>query len=91
MHSPFWPPVDLWQEGKQEKYRAVLEAMDTQLAVLFEHIQNNKELAQNTLILICSDNGPEPGAGSAGPFSGIQDNALRRWSSIATDCLGSQE
>ena len=72
VHSPFWPPVDQWHDGKQEKYLAVLEAMDTQLAVLFEHIQNNKELAQNTLILICSDNGPEPGAGSAGPFRGAK-------------------
>ena len=72
VHSPFWPPVDQWQDGKQEKYRAVLEAMDAQLAVLFEHIQNYKELKRNTLILICSDNGPEPGAGSAGPLRGAK-------------------
>ena len=48
MHSPFWPPVEQWQDGKQEKYRAVLEAMDKQLAALFEHIQNDKELKRNT-------------------------------------------
>ena len=72
VHSPFWPPVDQWQDGKQEKYRAVLEAMDAQLAALFEHIQNDKELKRNTLILICSDNGPEPGAGSAGPLRGAK-------------------
>jgi uncharacterized sulfatase len=27
-------------------------------------------LRDNTLVLLCSDNGPEPGAGSAGPFRG---------------------
>ena len=90
VHSPYWPPVDQWQEGKQEKYRAVLEAMDTQLAVLFEHIQNDKELKRNTLILICSDNGPEPGAGSAGPLRGAKTTLYEGGSSIATDCLGSR-
>jgi arylsulfatase A-like enzyme len=29
-------------------------------------------LRDNTLILLCSDNGPEPGAGSAGPFRGAK-------------------
>ena len=50
--------------------------MDKQLAALFEHIQNDKDLKRNTLILICSDNGPEPGAGSAGPPTWSKDNAL---------------
>ena len=30
------------------------------------------ELRDNTLILVCSDNGPEDGAGSAGPFRGLK-------------------
>jgi arylsulfatase A-like enzyme len=44
--------------------------MDRQFGKLFDHIRSNPELRDNTLILICSDNGPEPGAGSAGPFRG---------------------
>jgi uncharacterized sulfatase len=44
--------------------------MDEQLGVLFDYIRSNDELRDNTLIVMCSDNGPEPGAGSAGPFRG---------------------
>lgn len=70
MHSPFWPPVDRWQKGKRGLYLAVLEEMDRQLGKLFAHIRDNPSLRDNTLVLICSDNGPEPGVGSAGPFRG---------------------
>ena len=44
--------------------------MDEQLGVLFDYIRGKESLRNNTLILVCSDNGPEPGAGSAGPFRG---------------------
>jgi uncharacterized sulfatase len=44
--------------------------MDRQLGKLFERIRSDPSLRDNTLILICSDNGPEVGAGSAGPFRG---------------------
>ena len=53
-------------------YLAVLEEMDRQLGKLFDHIRNTPALRDNTLILVCSDNGPEPGAGSAGPFRGTK-------------------
>jgi arylsulfatase A-like enzyme len=33
-------------------------------------VRNQPKLKDNTLILVCSDNGPEAGAGSAGPFRG---------------------
>jgi uncharacterized sulfatase len=46
--------------------------MDEQLGVLFDTIRNNEKLRSNTLILVCSDNGPEKGAGSAGPFRGLK-------------------
>ncbi len=72
VHSPFWPPVDQWAGGKRALYHAVLQEMDRQLGRLFDHIQNNRALRDNTFILICSDNGPEPGAGSAGPFRGTK-------------------
>ena len=73
MHSPYWPPVDRWGDGgKRRKYLSVLETMDRQLGVLFDHIRNDEELRKNTLVLICSDNGPEKGAGRAGPFKGLK-------------------
>jgi len=73
VHSPFWPPVDQWGDGKKRTlYLAVLEEMDRQLGRLFQYIQNDPALAKNTLILACSDNGPDPGLGSPGPFRGYK-------------------
>lgn len=72
VHSPFWPPVDRWADGKRGLYLSVLEEMDRQLGRLFDHLRASPELRDNTLVLICSDNGPEPGAGSAGPFRGAK-------------------
>jgi uncharacterized sulfatase len=70
VHGPWWPPVNKWAEDKRGKYLAVLEEMDCQFGKLFDHLRSTPELRDNTLLLICSDNGPEPGAGSAGPFRG---------------------
>ena len=70
VHSPFWPPVDKWREGKRGMYLAVLEEMDRQLGKLFDHIRESPSLRDQTVVILCSDNGPEPGAGSAGPFRG---------------------
>ena len=73
VHSPFWPPVDKWGDGsKKQLYLSVLEEMDRQLGRLFQHIQADPELAENTIILTCSDNGPDPGLGSPGPFRGYK-------------------
>ena len=71
VHSPFYPPEAKRGDGsKRALYLGVLETMDRQLGVLFDHVRNDPKLRDNTLILICADNGPEPGAGSAGPFRG---------------------
>ena len=76
MHSPFWPPFEEYglakEAGKRGLYLAVLEAMDKQFGKLFDFIQSNDKLRENTLILICSDNGPEMGAGSAGKLKGYK-------------------
>lgn len=73
VHSPYWPPVDKWGDGsKRELYLGVLEAMDQQLNKVFEYVRNHKSLNDNTLILICSDNGCEKGAGQAGPLKGYK-------------------
>jgi arylsulfatase A-like enzyme len=71
VHAPFWPPVDKWGDGtRPQLYRAVLEEMDRQLGPLFEFVRNNANLRNNTLILVCSDNGPDVNAGKSGPFRG---------------------
>lgn len=70
VHGPWWPPVEKWAAGKRGLYLSVLEEMDRQFGKLFDHLRSHPDLRENTLVLICSDNGPEPGAGSAGPFRG---------------------
>lgn len=72
VHSPFWPPVDKWADGKRGLYHSVLQEMDRQLGKLFDLIRSDPALYDNTLVLVCSDNGPEQGAGSAGPFRGFK-------------------
>lgn len=72
VHSPFWPPVEKWRDGKRGLYLAVLEEMDRQLGRLFDHLRDAPALRDNTIVLVCSDNGPEPGAGSAGRFRGTK-------------------
>ena len=70
VHSPYFPPLEKWSPEKHAIYLAVLEEMDRQLGRLFERIRGDAALRDNTVFVICSDNGPEPGAGSAGPFRG---------------------
>jgi uncharacterized sulfatase len=73
VHAPFWPPVETWGDGsRRHLYLAVLEEMDRQFGRLFDHICNTAALRDNTLILVCSDNGPDVGAGSADPFRGTK-------------------
>ena len=76
VHSPFWPPFEEYglakEAGKRALYLAVLEAMDKQMGKLFEFIQSNEKLKENTLVLFCSDNGPELGAGQAGELKGYK-------------------
>ena len=72
VHSPFWPPVDKWGNGKRELYLQVLREMDRQFGKLFDFVRDDEALRKNTLVLICSDNGPEQGAGVAGPFRGYK-------------------
>lgn len=69
VHSPFFPPAARrGDEAKRTLYHGVLETMDEQLGVLFDRIVNTPKLKENTLIILCSDNGPEPGAGVSTPL-----------------------
>ncbi len=71
VHSPFFPPKARRGDGtKRTLYHGVLDTMDEQLNVLFDFIRDSEKLRDNTLILVCSDNGPERGAGSAGGMRG---------------------
>lgn len=73
VHSPFFPPSvlrDATDGSKRALYYAVLDAMDEQLAVLFNRVRDDDSLRDNTLILIMSDNGHEEGAGSSDPLRG---------------------
>ena len=73
VHSPFYPPEARRGDGaKRTLYHGVLDTMDEQLGVLFDYVRNSDALRENTLIVVCSDNGPEQGAGSAGPFRGFK-------------------
>ncbi|WP_026969967.1 sulfatase family protein [Algoriphagus terrigena] len=76
VHSPFWPPFEEYglakEAGKRGLYLAVLEAMDKQIGKLIDYIQDDESLRDNTLILLCSDNGPEVGAGRSGELKGAK-------------------
>jgi uncharacterized sulfatase len=72
VHSPYFPPLDKWSPEKHQIYLAVLEEMDRQLGRLCARLRDDPALRDNTVLVLCSDNGPEPGAGSAGPFRGAK-------------------
>lgn len=72
VHGPFWPPLEKWGNSKRALYQGVLDAMDEQLARLFDRIRNDESLRDNTIVIVCSDNGHEPGAGTSQPFRGAK-------------------
>ncbi|MFN7138592.1 MAG: sulfatase, partial [Limisphaerales bacterium] len=73
VHSPFFPPKALRDESsKKELYLGVTKAMDEQLSEMFDYVRNSAALRDNTIIVVASDNGPEPGAGSAGELRGTK-------------------
>ena len=75
VHSPFFPPAALRGDAAKETlYLGVTKSMDDQVNALFDLIKNDPKLRDNTLVIIASDNGPEPGAGSAAPFRGHKGN-----------------
>ncbi len=76
VHTPVIPSFArreaIAKGDKRALYLAVLEEMDAQLAPLFDRIRNEPALRNNTIILVASDNGHEPGAGSGGPLRGAK-------------------
>jgi uncharacterized sulfatase len=75
VHTPLEPPPGLRGSGtKASNYDGVLKNLDTALGPLFDLLRSDARLRENTLVLLASDNGPEPGAGSAGPLRGAKGN-----------------
>lgn len=72
VHSPFFPSLQHWSNNKKKRYDAVLEEMDAQLKPLIERIDNDPSLRENTIIILCSDNGHEHGAGNSTPYRGAK-------------------
>ncbi len=73
VHSPFFPPRGQRGDGeKRTLYYNVLANMDLQLGLLLDHIRNDPKLRDNTIIVLASDNGPEPGAGRSDPLRGAK-------------------
>lgn len=72
VHGPYWPPTHKWADDRRGLYLSVLEEMDRQFGKLFERIDKDEALRDNTLILACSDNGPEAHVGSAGGLRGYK-------------------
>lgn len=71
VHTPMHPPLEKWGDGgSRHLYLQVLETMDEQLGALFTQIESSEALRNNTVVLVCSDNGPEVGFGSAGHLRG---------------------
>ncbi len=71
VHSPHFPPGDLRGDNSAKAlFRGVLDAMDEQLGELFDFIRSNEKLRDNTIILVCSDNGGEPRTGDHGSLRG---------------------
>ncbi|MBA3313475.1 MAG: sulfatase-like hydrolase/transferase [Planctomycetaceae bacterium] len=75
VHSPHEPSPEHRGDGERlDMFDGVVKELDTQLGPLFEYVRNDPKLRDNTLILLASDNGPEAGVGSAGPFRGAKGN-----------------
>jgi arylsulfatase A-like enzyme len=71
VHSPCQaPPTERGDDSPAANYLAVLHEADKQLGRAFEYIRSNPDLRDNTIILLCSDNGHEQGLGTAGDLRG---------------------
>ncbi len=73
VHSPHEPSPANRGDGKRlDMFDGVVKELDLQLGPLFDFVRNDPKLRENTLIILASDNGPEAGVGSAGPFRGAK-------------------
>jgi len=71
VHSPCQAPPDLRGDGSPAaNYLGVLREADRQFGRAFDYLRSQPHLRDNTIILLCSDNGHERGLGSGGELRG---------------------
>ena len=66
-HKPLTDPEGISGVDSDEAYTDAIVNMDTQIARLRSEL-NTLGVSQNTMLWFCSDNGPENGVGSSGPY-----------------------
>ena len=88
VHSPFWPPVDKWGDGKRELFLSVLQEMDSQLGKLFTYLRDRSVATrQHTRFgLLGQRSGTRGRCGRA--ISRLQDAAVRGRHSLVPGGLG---
>jgi uncharacterized sulfatase len=75
VHSPVQPPPELRGNGSpRDQYLGVIKELDRQLGRVFDFIRSDPQLRENTIIVLASDNGPEPRLGSTGGLRGSKGN-----------------
>jgi uncharacterized sulfatase len=64
------PPDQRGDGSPADQYVGVLNELDRQLGRAFDHIRSNPRLRDNTIIMLCSDNGHEGGLGESSGLRG---------------------
>jgi uncharacterized sulfatase len=71
VHSPCQaPPGMRGDNSPAANYCGVLAEADKHFGRAFDYVRSQPDLRDNTVIVVCSDNGPERGLGSAGDLRG---------------------
>lgn len=75
VHTPIEAPPALRGDGSiHDQYYGLITNLDRQLGRLFDYVRNDRELRNNTVIILTSDNGPSPSVGSSGGLRGHKGN-----------------
>ncbi|SEJ51696.1 Arylsulfatase A [Cyclobacterium xiamenense] len=64
-------PIQGSREDKVNAYKEMIEALDRSVGGVVDYLEKNN-LAENTLVIFCSDNGGTRNVGSNAPFSGYK-------------------
>eukprot|EP01031_Cornospumella_fuschlensis_P029332 gene29332-35408_t len=88
--AAWYPDHHIHRNHRFAQYRTMVSDMDKNIGMLLEHVEK-LGISENTLVVFSSDNGPEDGAGSAGPLrgnkrfifeGGIRVPALAQWKGV---------
>ncbi|MFO7825612.1 MAG: sulfatase-like hydrolase/transferase [Cyclobacterium sp.] len=64
-------PIQGSREDKAAAYKEMIESLDENVGKLMEYLEKNR-LAEQTLVIFCSDNGGTKNVGSNAPYSGFK-------------------